>query len=166
FDIERARKGVDVITLHDIRWKRRDIKSISLLPNVLGKQEAREKGAYEAWLVDDDGTVTEGTSSNAWIVSSEGELITRQADEDILSGITRLAIMRLAQEEGIILVQRPFTVAEAKSASEAFVTSSTSFIKPVIRIDGERIGTGDTGPVADKLLTYYGDYLDSQEPMK
>jgi D-alanine transaminase len=104
-------KGIAVITIPDIRWARCDIKSTSLLPNILGKQQARESGAYEAWQVDRDGMVTEGTSTNAWIVTSAGELVTRQTDNAILNGITRLALIEIARHEGLAFVERPFSVA-------------------------------------------------------
>ena len=157
-----AAEGVAVITLPDIRWKRCDIKSVSLLANVLGKQEARDAGAYEAWLVDDAGYVTEGTSSNAWIVTGDGELLTRHADQAILNGITRRALLNLAAGEGIVFVERAFTVAEAQAASEAFLTSSTSFVKPVASIDGHALGNGQRGPLTGKIATYYAEYLDAQ----
>lgn len=163
FDIEVSSQGVDVVTTDDIRWKRCDIKSISLLPNILGKEKAQRAGAYEAWMVDADGYVTEGTSSNAWIVTESGELVTRQTDNAILNGITRIAVLRAVEEGGITLVQRPFTVAEAKSAREAFVTSTTSFVKPVVRIDGQSIGNGHIGDVTAKLLNLYCTYVSNQE---
>lgn len=162
FDIEAARAGVDVITIPDIRWKRCDIKSVSLLPNVLGKQQAREAGAYEAWMVADDGTITEGTSSNAWIVTKDGTLVTRDASEAILNGITRQALLKAVRENGVRLVERPFTVAEAKAAREAFVTSTTSYVKPVIRIDGQSIGNGHIGELTGRLLEFYARHMDRQ----
>jgi len=160
FDPEAVRKGVDVITLPEIRWTRRDIKSISLLPNVLGKQQAREQGAYEAWMVEADGAITEGTSSNAWIVTESGDLVTRQPGQSILNGITRLAILRLAKDEGVDFIERPFSVDEAKAAREAFVTSTSSFVKPVVRIDGATVGDGMPGTLTTRLLDYYAAYLD------
>ena len=160
-DMEVLRKGVRVITVPDIRWKRRDIKSVSLLPNVLAKQQAEEVGAYEAWQVDDDGNVTEGTLSNAWIVNADGELLTRQSDNFILRGVTRLALMRVATGEGVTFTERPFSVEEAKAAREAFLTSSTGPIKPIVQIDDTVIGDGTVGPVTDKLMDFYATYLDS-----
>ena len=160
FDARTYRKAVDVITIPEIRWARRDIKTISLLPNVLGKQQAREQGAYEAWMVEADGSVTEGTSSNAWIVTDDGQLVTRQPGQAILNGITRLAILKLAAEEGITFTERPFTVDEAKAAREAFVTSTSSFVKPVRRIDGAQVGDGEPGSLTMKLLDYYAAYMD------
>jgi len=162
FDAKAARRGVAVITVPDIRWSRCDIKSVSLLANVLGKQSAIETGAFEAWMVDADGAVTEGTASNAWIVTRAGELITRQPDQAILNGITRRAVLALAAEQGITLAERPFTVAEAKKAKEAFLTSTTSMVKPVVRIDGKRIGSGRVGPLTAGLVDFYGRHLDDE----
>lgn len=155
--------GVAVITLPDSRWNRPDIKSVSLLPNVLAKQRAVEAGAYEAWLVDRAGTITEGTASNAWIVTGGGELLTRAADRAILNGITRRAILRLAGERGITFTERPFSVAEAKAAAEAFLTSTTSLVKPVVRIDETPIGNGRIGPLTARLLDFYLRHLDGSE---
>jgi D-alanine transaminase len=146
------RTGVAVITIPDIRWKRPDIKSISLLPNVLGKQQAVEAGAFEAWMVDDDGYVTEGTSTNAWIVSKKGELITRKADTAILHGVTRAVLRDSAGSADFKLVERPFTVAEAKATPEAFLTSTTSAVMPVVKIDGAPVGDGRPGPVTRRLM--------------
>jgi D-alanine transaminase len=159
---EASVTGVDVITIPDIRWTRRDIKSVSLLPNVLGKQQASEAGAYEAWMIDDDGNITEGTSSNAWIVSKEGDLITRNPSQAILNGITRLAVLELARSEGVSFVERPFNVAEAKEAREAFVTSTTSLVKPVVRIDGDPVGNGGVGILTTKILSFYTQHMKTQ----
>jgi D-alanine transaminase len=159
FDREAARKGVAVITIPDIRWKRCDIKSLSLLPNVLGKQQAIEAGVFDAWMVDPDGAITEGTASNAWMVSGAGELVTRQASSAILNGITRRAVLDIAADQGCRLVERPFTVAEAKSAAEAFQTSTTSVVKPVVRIDDTVIGDGDIGPLTERLLDLYAEHM-------
>jgi D-alanine transaminase len=144
-----------VITIPDIRWQRCDIKSVALLPNVLGKQLAKEAGAYEAWQVDQDGRVTEGTSTNAWIVTAERIVITRQADSAILNGITRLAVFEIIRREGYNLVERPFTVGEAKAASEAFLTSTTVDLLPVISIDRDPVGNGAPGPLSRRLLECY-----------
>ena len=157
-----AEDGVDVITLADIRWKRCDIKSVALLANVLGKQEARDAGAYEAWLVDEAGYITEGTSTNAWIVTDSGELLTRHADQAILNGITRQALLDAAAGEGIVFIERAFTVAESYAAREAFLTSSTSFVKPVARIDGHALGNGKRGSLTRTIATYYAEHLDAQ----
>ena len=151
----KTEEGVSVLTIPDIRWARCDIKSISLLPNVLGKQRAREAGAYEAWQVTTDDFVTEGTSTNAWIITPAGELVTRHLGNEILSGITRATMVALAAEQGISFVQRPFTVAEAKGAREAFVTSATSFLTPVTRIDDVVIGNGKAGSMSVRLLDAY-----------
>jgi D-alanine transaminase len=152
-----------VVTLPDIRWKRRDIKSISLLPNILGKQHAVEAGAYEGWMVDDDGFVTEGTSSNAWIVTDKGDLITHpSAGNAILNGITRQSILAIARAEGIPFFERPFTVEDALNAREAFLTSTTSFLKPIIRIDGCAIGNGAIGTLSEMILDAYGAHMDQE----
>jgi D-alanine transaminase len=153
-----ARRGVAVIVIPDLRWKRPDIKSISLLPNVLGKQQAVESGAYEAWMTDEEGRITEGTASNAWIVAN-GTLVTRQADRAILNGITRRAVLRIAAEHGIAFVERPFTAAEAVGASEAFTTSTTAMLKPVVRIGDDAVGDGRVGPLTSRLLDFYIDHM-------
>jgi len=155
----QAEQGVAAITIPDIRWERCDIKSVSLLPNILGKQKAVEAGAYEAWQVAKDGTVTEGTSTNAWIVTKAGELVTRQLSPSILSGITRQSLLKIAAEAQVKFVERPFTVAEAKEAREAFLTSTTSFVLPIVTLDGARIGDGKPGPVARRLRELYFAYM-------
>jgi D-alanine transaminase len=147
--------GIAVITIPDIRWQRCDIKSVALVANVLGKQAAKEAGAYEAWQVDRNGEVTEGTSTNAWIVTGEGAVVTRAADSAILNGVTRLAIFDIIAREGYRLVERPFTVAEAKAAREAFLTSTTADLLPVVHIDGAPVGEGRPGPLAQKLRAAY-----------
>ena len=152
-------QGVAVITIEDTRWRRTDIKSVSLLPNVLGKQLARDVGAYEAWLVDSNGMITEGTSTNAWIVTSEGEAVTRPLDHSVLAGITRLALLDVARGQGIPLVERAFSTAEAYSAAEAFLTSTTAFVLPVTSIDGQEIGDGRPGPVTRTLIESYLDHV-------
>lgn len=146
-----AARGVAVITLPETRWARPDIKSVSLLPNVLAKQAAREAGAYEAWFVDDTGHVTEGSSTNAWIVTRDGRLVTRQADRAILRGITRTTLLDVVARRNLAVEERPFTVAEAKEAAEAFITSATNLVMPVVRIDGTAVGGGQPGPVAAAL---------------
>lgn len=152
-------EGVSVITIPDQRWARCDIKSISLLPNVLGKQRAKEAGAFEAWQVDPAGNVTEGTSTNAWIVTEKGEVVTRKADEAILNGITRLAVLDIIRSEGLAFIERPFSVEEAKSAREAFLTSTTSLVLPVVSIDGTPIGDGKPGPFTRRLREYYQKHM-------
>ncbi|MEJ8573198.1 D-amino-acid transaminase [Microbaculum marinum] len=144
-------KGIEVITVPENRWPRVDIKSVSLLPNVLARQQAEDAGANEAWFVDPDGYVTEGSSTNAWIVDRDGQLITRPADFGILRGITRTVVVELAEKEGLKLVERPFTVDEAREAREAFVTSATKLIMPVVRIDDAVIGNGRPGSIATSL---------------
>src|SRR3546814_362286 len=150
--------GVRVISIRDIRWERCDIKTVALLPNVLGKQQAREAGAYEAWQVDDDGYVTEGTSTNAWIVTQDGELITRSANQAILNGIARLSLLKLAERENLRFVERRFTVAEAKQAREAFISSATAFVTPVTQVDEAVIGNGKAGSVGLGLREAYLAY--------
>lgn len=150
--------GVSVITIPDLRWARRDIKTIALLPNCMGKQKAYEAGAYEAWQVDGDGMVTEGTSSNAWIVTAEGRLVTRHLSSDILHGITRRTVLAIAVEEGVRFEERAFSVDEAMHAREAFVTSATSFVTPVVRIDDTPVADGRPGPLSRRLLAWYRDY--------
>jgi D-alanine transaminase len=154
-DPRQADDGIGVITIPDIRWQRCDIKSIALLPNVLGKEEARAAGAYEAWQVDREGRVSEGTSTNAWIVTADGAVVTRQADSAILSGVTRLAVFDIITREGSSLVERSFTVAEAKAAREAFLTSTTAELLPIVRIDGDPVGDGRPGPLSRRLREFY-----------
>jgi D-alanine transaminase len=149
---ERAAvQGVAVVTLPDNRWERVDIKSISLLPNVLAKQAAREQGAGEAWFVDRDGKVTEGSSSNAWIVTMGGKVVTRAADKGILRGITRTVLIGAIEAQGLTLEERPFTVEEAYGAREAFLTAASQVVLPVVRIDGRPVGNGAPGSVATAL---------------
>jgi D-alanine transaminase len=155
--------GIAVKSEPDIRWERCDIKTVALLPNVLAKQAARESGAYEAWLVDGEGRVTEGASTNAWIVTKDDELVTRQTDNGILAGITRLTLKSLAKSLQLKLVERPFTLAEAKKAREAFITSATSFVTPVVKIDGEAVGDGKVGPTARRLREEYVRFASSGE---
>ncbi|NKB58691.1 MAG: D-amino-acid transaminase [Alphaproteobacteria bacterium] len=150
--------GVKVITIPDIRWERCDIKTISLLPNCMAKTQAFEAGAYEAWQVDGDGNVTEGASSNAWIVTADGKLLTRPATHDILRGVTRQSLLRIAAEEGLSFEERPFSVEEAKTAREAFVSSATSFVTPVVQIDDTVIGNGGPGILSGRLQGWYLDY--------
>ena len=162
FDPDQSRRGVKVITIPETRWKRRDIKTISLLGNCLGKEEAVRAGAYEAWFVDDEGLVTEGTSSNAWIVNANGMLKTSQANSDILNGITRISVLKIAADLGLEFVEEPFSVAEAKAAQEAFVTSTTSFVKPVVQIDDDLVADGKPGKLATVLLERYGQHMKHQ----
>ena len=152
-------EGVGVVTVPDIRWARCDIKSISLLPNILAKQAAREAGGFEAWQVDEDGMVTEGSSTNAWIVDTDGNLVTRPLANSILSGITRLVLKQLAEESGIRVIERAFSIEEAKSAREAFITSTTSFVTPVVRIDDRVIANGRPGSTTTRLIEFYDRHL-------
>jgi D-alanine transaminase len=146
-----AEEGMAVVTVPDNRWARVDIKSISLLPNVLAKQAAREQGAREAWFVDTNGFVTEGSSSNAWIVTKGRTLVTRPADRAILRGISRTVLLEAIHAQGMELDERPFTVEEAAAAEEAFVTSASQIVLPVVRINGRPVGAGTPGPVATAL---------------
>ena len=144
----RAESGVKIVTAPDERWARPDIKTVQLLPNVLAKQRAREAGAYETWFIGRDGFVTEGASTNAWIVGAEGRLVTRAADAAILAGVTRATLIDVAADLGLALDERPFTLAEALGAREAFLSSATTIVLPVVEIDGQRIGEGRPGPIA------------------
>jgi D-alanine transaminase len=166
-DLERleqiAAEGIAVITVPDIRWKRVDIKSVALLPNVLAKQAARERGAREAWLVDAHGQVTEGASSNAWIVSRDGKLITRPLGQNILPGITRSVVIDVIKAQGLAFEERSFTVEEAYAAREAFITSASQIVLPVVRIDGRPVGNGAPGLVATALRRDYHHYAEMKE---
>ena len=153
--IDSANKGFKVVSKPDIRWKRCDIKTVSLLPAVLAKQAAVEEGAQEAWLVNERGFVTEGTSSNAWIVSQNNELITRPIDNFILSGVTRKSVLNLVKNLGFVFAERAFSLDEAQEAKEAFLTSSTALVKPVVQIDGEKIANGKVGPLTRQLIKNY-----------
>lgn len=153
----RAEAGIAVITVPDNRWDRVDIKTVGLLPNVLAKQAARERGAYEALFVDRDGNVTEGASTNAWIVTREGSLVTRPAEHGILKGITRTVVLEVAASEGLRVEERKFTVEEAKAAREAFITAATTIVMPVVRIDDAVIGNGVPGSVATRLRARFHD---------
>jgi D-alanine transaminase len=150
-----AAKGIAVKTMPDIRWGRRDIKTVMLLPSALAKEAARGEGAKEAWFVDAGGYVTEGASSNAWIVDKQGRLVTRQADQDILRGVTRTTLIDLLKREKIELIERAFTVEEAKAAREAFITSATNIVMPVVRIDGQTVGNGEPGLLTLRLRSEF-----------
>jgi D-alanine transaminase len=151
----RAAKGVGVVTTPENRWGRCDIKTVSLLPNALAKQKAREAGAVEAWFVDDLGFVTEGASSNAWIVDGEGRLRTRDTNANILRGVTRNTLLEVIRGEGLEVDERPFTPADALSAQEAFITGAGSLVLPVVSVDGKPVGEGRPGPVAARLRRLY-----------
>ena len=156
--------GVPVVTMPDLRWRRCDIKATALLGNILSKQSAVEQGAFEGWLVDDDGCVTEGTSTNAWIVTPDRRLITRNLSNAILSGITRKRLISVAAKQGYKLEERAFTVAEAQAAAEAFITSSTSLVLPIASIDGKPVGSGRAGPLALALRQAYLDFVLAAPP--
>jgi D-alanine transaminase len=148
---QSASDGIAVITVPDNRWDRVDIKSVSLLPNVLAKQAAKEAGAKEAWFVAKDGTITEGSSTNAWIVTRDGKVVTRTADHGILRGITRTVLLEVIAEQGLEIEERPFSVEEAQAAREAFVTSASQIVMPVVAIDGRPVGNGGPGLIASAL---------------
>jgi D-alanine transaminase len=148
---KQAADGVAVISVPENRWERVDIKSVSLLPNVLAKQTAREQGAREAWFVDKKGFVTEGSSSNAWIVTKNGTVVTRHVDHAILKGITRTVVLDIIAAEGLKLDVRPFTIDEAQQAREAFITSASQTVMPVVKVDGRPVGNGAPGLVASAL---------------
>ena len=154
-DEARAAKGVTVVTAPESRWNRCDIKSVGLLPNALAKQKAREAGAMEAWFVDDLGFVTEGASSNAWILDGEGRLRTRDTNANILRGITRSTLLEVIRREGLPVDERPFTPAEAVAAKEAFITGAGTLVLPVVAVDGKPVGDGKVGPVAMRLRRLY-----------
>jgi D-alanine transaminase len=149
-----AETGIAVITVPDLRWKRRDIKSLNLLAQVLAKQAAKEAGAQEAWMVE-DGFVTEGGSSSGFIITKEGRIVVRPLSNAILPGITRKSLLALSKEAGIELEERLFTVEEAYDAAEAFMTSASTFVLPIVSIDGRAIGDGKPGPITKKLREIY-----------
>jgi D-alanine transaminase len=155
---KRLSEGVKVITIPDIRWARCDIKAISLLANCMGKTQASGAGAYEAWQVDAEGRITEGTSSNVWILTRDNKLKTRMLGPEILRGVTRDSLIRIAREEGIEVVEEAFTVEEARECREAFVTSATSFLTPVVQIDDTVVGNGVPGSLSCRLQRWYLDY--------
>lgn len=164
FDIE-ARKSAakKVITVPDIRWQRRDIKTTGLLAQVLAKQTALDAKADDAWMFDDKGMINEASASNAWIVDKKGNLITRPTKENkILKGVTRSALQSFCKGAGIKLVERPFSVKEAKAAKEAFMSSAVALIVPVSHIDGVRIGDGKIGPVTSKIFDLYMNYAPTE----
>jgi|TARA_R100000005_G_scaffold95553_2_gene77454 D-alanine transaminase len=157
-----AEQGVAVVTVPDIRWARRDIKSVSLLPNVLAKQAAKEQGAYEAFQVDEEGMVTEGSSTNAWIVTAAGNIVTRSTGNSILAGITRASLMRELKAEGISFEERNFSVDELLNAREVFLTSSTSYVLPVVKVNEKVIGNGHPGLVTQKLRALYEKFMSKE----
>jgi D-alanine transaminase len=153
-DSPAAKTGIRVVTVPDIRWGRRDIKTVQLLAPSMAKMAARAAGKDDAWLVE-DGIVTEGTSNNAYIVTKSGKIVTRDLSERILHGITRAAVLNYAREVQMQVEERAFTVAEALDAAEAFVTSASGFVMPVVEIDGQALGDGTPGPVATRLREIY-----------
>src|SRR5580704_3785388 len=157
----QAKVGIAVFSAPDNRWGRVDIKTVGLLPNALARQSAIGKGAREAWLVDNDGMVTEASSANAWIVTGEGKLVTRQADHAILRGITRAVTMEALKAHGLSLQERGFSLDEAYGAREAFVTSATQTVMPVVRIDGRPVGDGKPGPVATALRREFHQFAET-----
>ena len=152
-DNPAAKKGIKVISIDDIRWGRRDIKTVQLLYPSMGKMMAKAAGADDAWMVE-DGKVTEGTSNNAYIVKN-GKIITRQLSHEILHGITRAAVLRFAREAQMDVEERAFTIEEAKAADEAFFTSASAFVMPVVEVDGVTLGDGKPGPVTMRLREIY-----------
>jgi len=150
----QAETGIRVVSVPDLRWHRRDIKTVQLLYPSMAKMEARARGADDAWMVE-AGHVTECTSSNAYIVTADGRVVTRHLSNDILHGITRASVLALAREAQMTVEERPFTIAEAQAAAEAFVTAATAFVWPVVEIDGVAIGEGRPGPVARRLREIY-----------
>jgi D-alanine transaminase len=154
--------GVKAIVVPDIRWGRRDIKTVGLLPNCMAKQAARERGAYEAILVDADGVVTEGSSTNVWIVTEGGALVTRPPSNEILNGVTRLEIIKLAAEEGVRFEERAFTLEELRRAREVFVTSASSFVMPVTEVDDRPVANGKPGGISTKLRAAYLRHMEKQ----
>lgn len=149
-----AERGIRVISVEDIRWRRRDIKTTMLLPASLAKQQAIHAGADDAWLVE-DGYVTEGTANNAYIITQNGKIITRALSNDILHGITRAAVLKLVSEQGLELEERPFTLAEAYVAAEAFSTGASAFVLPIVSIDGHVLGDGQPGSLTRRLRALY-----------
>ena len=156
-----AERGIAVITVPDNRWDRVDIKTTGLLSNVLARQAALERGARDAWFVDADGTVTEASSANVWIVTPAGTLVTRHAEHAILRGITRTVLFDAIKAQGLTVQERAFTVEEAYSAREAFITSASQIVLPVVRVDGRTIGNGKPGPVATALRRAYHLYAEA-----
>ena len=150
----KAQTGIKVISVDDLRWKRRDIKTVQLLYPSIAKTAAKAAGVDDAWFVE-DGCVTEGSSNNAYIVTRDGRIVTRQIGHEILSGITRAAVLRFAREAQMAVEERPFSIQEAQEAAEAFITSATTFVTPVVEIDGVTLGAGTPGPVAKRLREIY-----------
>jgi D-alanine transaminase len=151
----KAQKGIKITFLSDNRWSRVDIKTTNLLGNVIAKQYALDNGFDDVWYFDKDGFITEGTSNNAWIIDENDNLITREISNDILSGITRKSVIESASQLGLKIIERKFTIDEARNAKEAFITSATQFVMPVVKMDQNTIGGGSIGLLASKLRTQY-----------
>ncbi len=149
-----AEKGLAIITVPDIRWGRRDIKTVQLLAPSLAKMAAKNAGADDAWM-EENGYITEGSSNNAYIITQDGTIVTRHLGNEILAGITRKAIVRLADENNMKVEERLFTADEAKAAAEAFISSATTFVTAVVSLDGQQIGDGKPGPITQKLREFY-----------
>jgi len=159
-----AETGMHVISIPDLRWKRRDIKTVGLLAPSMGKQAAVDAGVHDAWMVE-DGLVTEGTSNNAYIVTADKKIQTRHLGTEILSGITRQAVLKFAKQAGYAVVEEPFTIEQARNAAEAFITSASTFVMPVVNIDGVALGDGKPGPVAKQLRQIYIETAIAQQDL-
>lgn len=159
-----AEQGARVVTARDIRWERRDIKSVGLLANVLARQTATESKAYEAILVTPSGVVTEASASNAWIITADKTIVTHPTTEAILGGITRATVRDLAKDAGYTIAERPFTLEEARNAKEVFLTGTTTFVMPVVQIDDRPVGNGAPGLIALELRQRYKRYMESLTP--
>lgn len=159
-----AESGMHIISIPDLRWKRRDIKTVGLLAPSMGKQAAVDAGVHDAWMVE-DGLVTEGTSNNAYIVTADKKIQTRHLGTEILSGITRQAVLKFAKQAGYTVVEEPFTIEQARNASEAFITSASSFVMPVVNIDGVTLGDGKPGPVVKELRQIYIETARAQQDL-
>jgi D-alanine transaminase len=162
FDPEAALSGMKVLGLEDIRWGRCDIKTTALLAASMSKQKALDEGYDDAWLIDPDGLVTEGTSNNAWIVTKDGKLQTRPPSHEILNGITRRSVIELAKREGIEIIEKAFTIEEAYEAKEAFVTSASACVKPVTQINDKTIGNGEVCEISEKVAKIYAEFLEKE----
>lgn len=163
-DSPLAESGIHIISIPDLRWKRRDIKTVGLLAPSMGKQAAVDAGVHDAWMVE-DGLVTEGTSNNAYIVTADKKIQTRHLGTEILSGITRQAVLKFAKQAGYTVVEEPFTIEQARNASEAFITSASSFVMPVVNIDGVTLGDGKPGPVVKQLRQIYIETARAQQDL-
>ena len=163
-DKKLYKKGVKVITIPDLRWLRRDIKTTSLLPNVLSKQLAIEKNAFESWLID-NGYITEGSASNAWIIKNSNTILTHPANNKILKGVTRDTLIKILKKKGFNIKEKPFNLIEAKNSKEAFLTSSTMSVLPVIKIDNYYISKGKPGDITKKIMNLYNNYINKKNSL-